>query len=94
MKTPNLHPAPGPVAAAIALCMETYFPKRGWPSLKQYTVNLMVDDHLIEESEVSARSSTEAFARAVDLRRAIAIRAGQPGISIIPWSITGSRIAA
>ncbi|MGL4398813.1 MAG: hypothetical protein ACRCXD_03000 [Luteolibacter sp.] len=93
MKTPNLHPATGPVATAIALCMETYFPKRR-PAFKTYQVNVMVDGHLVESFEVNARTGTEAFNRAVDLRRAIAIRAGQPDLSIIPWSITGSRLAA
>lgn len=84
----NLHPATGPVAAAIARCIA---PRK--PTFSTYQVELLVDDHIRESFIIQARNSSAAFGRAVNLRRAIAIREHKPDISIVPASIATTAAA-
>jgi len=62
--------------------------------MNTYTIQLLVDDHLLETSTVTAHTAMEAHVRAVDLRRAQAIRAHRPDLKIELAGITLTRRAA
>jgi hypothetical protein len=63
-------------------------------TVKIYSISLMIDGHVLESCEVTATTATAALERAVDLRLAQAIRERRPNLSIKPWAITGTRLAA
>lgn len=63
-------------------------------AVKIYSINLLIDDHLIESCEVTATTAAKAMERALDLRLAQAIRERRPCLSIQPHAITGCRLAA
>lgn len=60
------------------------------PAEKTYTIELLVDGHLTERSEVSAPNVREAICKAIDARRATAIRERRPEIAI---DVTAARAA-